>query len=331
MIKAALPRVGVIIANYNNHLYVAQAIRAVATQTFRNLSVVVVDNRSTDSSDCVIKKTLRGLEDIRFQYVRNDYNRGQAGAMRTGLAHLDNAPFVCLLDSDDYIYEDFVARHVEAHLNTDFPVALSYCDSHVVDGAGGLLAGTAWWFDSQQGPESCRSIDPMRVPRLDCRSGGMNFPRTGAVRLNTIWTPHQASNSMTSMMLRRAFVDLVLTPPDEELKLYVDYYLSTFAALLTGTVSLADALYAYRMHGANSHSNEAVMGGQYNSSRKPWEPIRNSVWRLILGALEDGRARVEQSFGVHKVEQARTRIRLALRKDAASGWLSRIARHRKSL
>jgi len=325
MIKAAVPQVGVIIANYNNGSYVGQAIRSVATQTFRNLSVVVVDNCSTDASDVLIRETLSRLGDERFKYVRNDRNRGQAGAMRTGLVRLDGAPFVCLLDSDDYLYADFIARHVEAHLNTDFPVALSYCDSHIVDGAGGLLAGTAWWFDSQQGPDSCRRIDPLRVPQLDCQSGEMNFARSGAVRLNTTWTPHQASNSMTSMMLRRAFVDLVLTPSDEELKLYVDYYLSTFAALLTGTVSLADALYAYRMHGANSHSSEAVLGGQYNSSRRQWEPIRNSVWRLVLRALEDGRGRVEQSFGVHKVEQATTLVRLALRTDA-SGWRSRLQR-----
>ncbi len=79
---------------------------------------------------------------------------------------------------------------------------------------------------------------------------------------------------MASMMFRRSFVDLVLVVPDSDLRLYLDYYLSTFAGLLTGSVAIHDALYAYRMHGANKHSNAAVMGGTYNSSTKDWGPIR---------------------------------------------------------
>lgn len=326
MTRTALPQVGVIIANYNNEAYVEDAIRSVAAQSFGNLSVVVVDNCSTDASDPVIRRTLETLEDDRFRYVRNDSNRGQAGAMRTGLAHLDRAAFVCLLDSDDYLYEDFVARHLEAHLNTDFPVALSFCDSHIVDGAGRLLAGTAWWFDADHGAEPNRQIDPLRLPRLDSESGQFSFPVTGAARLNTTWAPDQASNSMASMMLRRAFVDLVLIHSDDELKLYLDYYFSTIAALLTGTIALSDALYAYRMHGANNHSNEAVVGGRYNPSRKQWEPIRDSVWRLVLRTLEGAHARLEQSFGAYKVEQARRLIRRALARDTEPRWRSMIGR-----
>lgn len=322
----AAPRVGVIIANFNNQAYVGQAIRSVATQTFGNFSAIVVDNCSTDSSDSEIKNVLRGLEDTRFRYFRNDYNRGQAGAIRTGLVHLVDASFVCVLDSDDYLYEDFIVRHVEAHLNADFSVALSYSDSHIVDGQGRLLAGTAWWFDAPPEPDACRRIDPLQVPRLDCQSGNMHFPRTGALRLNAAWAPDQSSNSMTSMMLRRPFIDLVLTPADEELKLYADYYFSTLAGLLTGTIGLADALYAYRMHGANSHSNENVVGGRYSSSTKPWAPIQRSVWELVLRALADPCGRIERSFGVHKVRQARKLVQLALAKDAAPGWRARIAR-----
>jgi glycosyltransferase involved in cell wall biosynthesis len=326
MIRTALPQVGVIIANYNNEAYVEEAIRSVAAQSFRNLSAVVVDNCSSDSSDPVIRRTLETLKDDRFRYVRNDYNRGQAGAMRTGLAQLDRAAFVCVLDSDDYLYENFVARHLEAHLNTDFPVALSFCDSHIVDGAGRILAGTAWWFDADQGAEPSRQIEPLRLPKLDSKSGELIFPVTGAARLNPTWAPDQASNSMASMMLRRAFVDLVLIHSDEDLKLYLDFYFSTLAALLTGTIGLSDALYAYRMHGANNHSNEAVVGGRYNPSKKQWEPIRDSVWRLVLRTLEGAHDRVERSFGAHKVAQATRLIQRAIARDTESGWRAMIRR-----
>ena len=132
------------------------------------------------------------------------------------------------------------------------------------------------------------------------------------------------------MMLRRRFIDLVLSPADEELKLYVDYYFSTFAALLTGTIALADALYASRMHGANNHSNETVVGGRYNSSANPWPPIQRSIWGLVLRTLEDTSGRMEKAFGLHKVEQARKLVQLALRMNAP-GWRSKIARIRSLL
>lgn len=330
MNKPALPLVGVVIANYNNASYVEQAIRSVAAQSFVHFRTIVVDNCSTDSSDAAIDKTLKELGDERFQYIRNDCNRGQAGAIRTGLGYLLDASFICILDSDDYLYEDFIERHIEAHLNADFPVALSYCDSHIVNGEGWLLAGTAWWFNASAGPDRCRRIDSMQIPRLNCQSEEMHFPKTGALRLNATWAPHQSSNGMSSMMLRRPFIDLVLTPTDDELSLYVDYYFSTLAALLTGTVALADALYAYRMHGANNHSNEMVVGGRYNSSANPWSSIQNSIWRLILRTLQDTSGRIEKAFGLHKVKQARKLVQLALRMNAP-GWRSRIAKIQSQL
>lgn len=312
MTKAVMPSVGVVIANYNNEAYVAHAIESVARQTARDMRVVVVDNCSTDDSDLVIKQTLHQLDDRRFHYVRNGSNLGQAGAIRCGLQLLDS-PFVCFLDSDDYLYEDFVVRHVSAHLNADFPVALTFCDSHVIDAAGRLIAGTAWWFDYQDEKTPSRVLNSVHVPTVDAETGEVLFERTGMATLHSTWSPNQASNSMASMMLRRAFVDLVLVAADDDLRLYVDFYLSTFAALLTGTISLADALYAYRMHGANNHSDGTVPGGQYSSSSKRWEPIRNSIWRLVLRVLEREAESLQRAFGVYRVEQAQLQLRHALR------------------
>ena len=141
------PPVGVVIANRNNGAFVERTIESAARQSVRDLRVVVVDDASTDDSDEVIRRCLTRLDDCRFRYVALETNVGQAGAVLRGLAGLDT-PFVCFLDSDDVWYEDFVARHLAVHLNADFPVAMTYCDSHIIDADDRLLAGTAWWFDS---------------------------------------------------------------------------------------------------------------------------------------------------------------------------------------
>lgn len=290
------PPVGVVIANHNNGDFVGKAIESVARQTVRDLRAVVVDDASTDRSDAAIRQCLEQLGDTRFRYIKLESNLGQGGAIRRGMAELDT-PFVCFLDSDDLWYDGFIARQLVAHLNADFPVALTYCDSHIIDADGRMLAGTAWWFDAIANESAPREIDASAVPTIDPAEGQLAYRSNPKITFHPLWTLEGATNSTASMMFRRSFVDLVLVPPNEDLRLYVDFYLSTFAGLLTGVIAIHEALYAYRMHGRNKHSNAAVMGGKYNSSTRPWEAIRTDTLRLIRTVLESKAEAFRTAFG----------------------------------
>jgi len=312
MISFSAPEVGIVIANHNNEAYVGEAITSVARQTARNIQVVVVDDRSDDNSDHAIKSTLLRLNDQRFRYISLNERLGQAGAIRAGLDLLPS-PFISVLDSDDAWYEGFIEGHLAAHLNADFPVALTYCDSHVIDGQGQLLAGTAWWFDYDRPEVAPRPISKLRVPKIISSLDKVEYENDQPLMLYPQWTPHWSSNSMASMMLRRSFMDLVLDPAEMQLPLYVDFFLSTLAALLTGTIAIPSALYAYRMHRKNKHSDGLVYGGAYNSSRKPWEPIRDEVFRQVQSVLERKADDLRGAFGAHRHEAALTQMRAAVR------------------
>jgi hypothetical protein len=106
---------------------------------------------------------------------------------------------------------------------------------------------------------------------------------------------------------------LVLDPAQTHLPLYVDFFLSTLAALLTGTIAIPKALYAYRMHRKNKHSDGLVYGGAYNSSRKPWEPIRDEVFRQVLSILESKAESLQGAFGPHRHQVAISQMRSAVR------------------
>jgi glycosyltransferase involved in cell wall biosynthesis len=306
------PPVGVVVANHNNGAYVEKAIESVARQTVRDLRVVVVDDASTDRSDEAIRHCLSRLDDSRFRYLPLERNVGQGGAMRRGLARLDT-PFVSFLDSDDVWYEDFLARHLAVHLNADFPVALTYCDSHIIDADDRLLAGTAWWFDSVDlADKTPRVVDPALTPTLEPATGRLAYPHRPGVTFHPYWSAAGATNTTASMMFRRSFVDLVLVPPDEELRLYVDFYLSTFACLLTGSMAIHQALYAYRMHGANKHSDATVPGGAYNSSSRQWGPIRRNGLQLIQRVLRDKADDVGRIFGEDRLATAQALVADAL-------------------
>jgi glycosyltransferase involved in cell wall biosynthesis len=304
------PSVGVVIANHNNAAFVARAIRSVADQSYRKIDVAIVDDASTDDSDSEIRHCLAALGDPRFRYVRLAANAGQTGAIRRGLAMLES-PFVAFLDSDDCWYEDFVGRHVAAHLNADFPVALSYCDSHIIDAEDELLAGTAWWIDWSP-RDASRTIDPSLIPRLDGASGTIDFPANGKLTFHEGWSGTHSTNTMSAMMFRRPFVDLVLTVPDDALRLYLDYYLSSLACLLTGSIRLHDALYGYRMHGGNRHSNAPVFGGTFSSSTNDWTEIRAHVLGEVDRTLKEQSAAICVAFGSHRHAEARRLVRVAL-------------------
>lgn len=296
--------VGIVIANHNNAAFVRAAIESAARQTVRGIRIVVVDDASTDESDEAIRECLADLADDRIRYLALPANLGQAGAIRRGLAELDT-PFVAFLDSDDVWYESFVAQHLVAHLNADFPVALTYCDSHIIDSRGRMLAGTAWWFDYVPGvPSGCRELPPSVVPQIRPDTGELAYPDNPRLTLCDQWSLEGASNSMSSMMFRRDFVTLVLTPQDGDLRLFVDFYLSTFASLLTGAIAVHEALYAYRMHGHNKHSNGSVLGGTYNSSTTSWAPKRDAILQVIFEVMRDHAQPLRMAFGDHRYDRA---------------------------
>ena len=304
-----LPPVGVVVANHNNARFVGQAIESVAGQTIRNLDVVVIDDASTDKSDEAIRDCLARLGDSRFRHVRLATNLGQGGALRAAMAELDT-PFICFLDSDDYWYTNFIERHLAAHLNTDFPVALTYCDSHIVDTEGRLLAATSWFFDSDApDAKQQRTIAPALVPTIDATTGELRHESNPRLTYRPSWSTASSTNTMASMMFRRAFVDLVFAASDEALRLHVDFYLGTFACLLTGTISIHQALNAYRMHDKNLHSNAGgVPGGTYNSSMREWGPIRDEKLRTIRQVLRQHADTLRLTFGEERLEMANAAV-----------------------
>ncbi|MDP1748581.1 MAG: glycosyltransferase family 2 protein, partial [Reyranella sp.] len=121
MADTKLPKISVVVTCYNCRDYIGDAIRSVARQTLRDFECVIVDDASTDDSAAVVQRTLDELADSRFAQIRLDKNVGQTGATRRGLA-ATKATFVCFLDSDDLWNEDFLERHLAAHLNETYAV-----------------------------------------------------------------------------------------------------------------------------------------------------------------------------------------------------------------
>jgi glycosyltransferase involved in cell wall biosynthesis len=89
-------KVDVIIPTYNRGEFLQAAIGSVLNQSFRDLTLLVVDDASNDDTQSVRK----AFDDKRIKYIRHTVNRGEAVARNTGLSNGD-AEFVAFLDDDD--------------------------------------------------------------------------------------------------------------------------------------------------------------------------------------------------------------------------------------
>jgi glycosyltransferase involved in cell wall biosynthesis len=317
MSSGKLPQVGVIVTTHNCGAYAAEAIASVADQTIRNLEVVVVDDASTDGTAEAIRSVLADGRDPRFRFEELKSNRGQAGAVRCGLASI-RAPFVSILDGDDLWHPSFVERHLAAHLNTDFPVGFTYCDCHFINGTSELLTGTAWWFNRPLTHVPDRSVDRSSVPVIDADKGLAHYSCNPALTLHEDWTPTWSSNSMASMMFRRDLLELVFPATDEQVRLYLDYYLSNFSMLISGGIAIEEALYAYRMHGTNSHSNGKVVGGTFETSSKEWKSVAQRILMLVLAEMEARRIPIIAAVGDEHFNRSLTKLKAGL--PEASRW-----------
>jgi glycosyltransferase involved in cell wall biosynthesis len=103
------PRVAIVIPLYQLREFVAEAIESALAQTLApsEIEVVVIDDGSTDGGGDVA----RGFEP-RVRYLRQE-NRGLSAARNVGIG-LTRAPFVQLLDADDRLAPDKLARQLAA-------------------------------------------------------------------------------------------------------------------------------------------------------------------------------------------------------------------------
>lgn len=98
------PGFSILMANYNNAEYIAEAIQSVLEQTFQDWELVIVDDCSTDDSIKVIEPYLK---DERVRLLQNKVNRGYISTLKR-LVYEARAELLAILDSDDAITKDAV-------------------------------------------------------------------------------------------------------------------------------------------------------------------------------------------------------------------------------
>lgn len=105
------PTISIIIPTYNRAAIICKTIDSFIAQTFEDWEMIVVDDHSTDKTKEVIEQYHQ--RDNRIQYLLNERKKGAQGARNTGIIHAQT-DWVCLFDSDDVAYPNYLSKMVGA-------------------------------------------------------------------------------------------------------------------------------------------------------------------------------------------------------------------------
>lgn len=124
------PKVSVCMPVYNGSAYIAESIKSVLNQTYKNLNLFVCDNCSTDNTINIVNS----FNDPRIRYFCNDENIGLVKNTNRCL-ELAGGEYVNILHHDDIMFPDNLALKVRI-LEENPKVGLVHSDVLSIDQEG---------------------------------------------------------------------------------------------------------------------------------------------------------------------------------------------------
>jgi glycosyltransferase involved in cell wall biosynthesis len=231
---AAQPTVAVVVPCYNHARFVQRAIESVFSQTYRRIELVVIDDGSTDGSTEIARSA---LADSPFpcRFVARE-NRGATATINEAIS-LSSAPFINILNSDDWFSDDRIALMV----------------AHVA------ASGAQWGFsETAYVDDSDRPVDP----RLDKRAGTLSTVAGAASRQATVGFSLLGGNAAISsgnLFFSRALFQRI--GPFGSLRYNHDWEFGLRAVRVAEPKFVPAPTYHYRLHDSNTISGAISDGG----------------------------------------------------------------------
>ncbi len=125
-----MPKVSVIIPNYNHEQFLGKRIDSILNQTFQDFELIILDDCSTDNSRQIIEAYSNQPKVSAVIY--NEVNSGTTFKQWKKGVELAKGDFIWIAESDDYAAENFLEVLIQPLLANP-EVTVSYCRSENVD------------------------------------------------------------------------------------------------------------------------------------------------------------------------------------------------------
>lgn len=95
--------ISIIMPVYNTENYLKKSIDSILNQTYKDFELIIINDCSQGNTDEIINK----YKDKRIKYIKNKTNMGIGYNRNLGITK-SKGDYICFIDSDDYIREDFL-------------------------------------------------------------------------------------------------------------------------------------------------------------------------------------------------------------------------------
>ena len=216
------PELSIVVNAYNTERYIAACLRSIfALEDAPTMEVIVIDDCSTDGTEQVV----RGFDDPRLIYLRNEVNLNAAASVNIAMAKA-RGRYIARIDSDDEYRPHYLKRtlpFLREHPN----VGLVYGDVAYMDETGRLNGGTAEVGSRRQGrPAIANELVPLMYDNF--------IP------------------AATMIARREAWQDVLPVPEGRN---FCDWYWTLNMARRWDFAFVDEVLSNYRLHPGNMHKD----------------------------------------------------------------------------
>jgi Glycosyl transferase family 2 len=224
--SAAEPRlaVDIVVTNHNYGRFLAEALSSACAQTHPEVSVIAVDDGSTDQSRAVLDRFSDRVDVLLKEHG------GQASALNAGFERC-RGDVLLLLDADDVLRPDAAAR-VSAAFAADPALAKVQFRMAVMDRDGRRTGAV-------------KPTSHLSPPVGDLRAAELAFP------FDLPWLPG-GGTAFRAEVVRR----LLPIPEGAYPDWGADWYLIHLTALLGSAAAVDEVCAEYRVHGENGYEQE---------------------------------------------------------------------------
>lgn len=263
--RNSLPLVSVIMPVHNAEPYISEAIDSLLRQTYPNIEIILVDDRSTDRSWEILQDYARRYpHKIRAVRTKRTTNAAGNGAMNYGF-QFAKGEFIARMDADDVSYPERIEKQV-AYMMSHPEVFVLGTQADIIDQNGASIGEKRFPIDHDAIYEQYGILHPIVHP---------------------------------SVMIRRSFLPRKRKIYEMVWDVNDDYY-TFFKFLHIGLFhNLPEKLIAYRVHGKNASLQEpkkkfwnsvrirlsAIQKFRYRMSLRAW--ILLAIQCVIVGLLPE--------------------------------------------
>ncbi len=138
-----MPKVSVIVPNYNHANFLKQRLESIFNQTFQDFEVILLDDCSTDNSLKILKQYTNHPKVSHF--IVNKKNSGSPFKQWKNGLDLAKGEFIWIAESDDWAENIFLERCLGI-LNDYLAVGIVATHSKIIDYYGNITNSTKNWF-----------------------------------------------------------------------------------------------------------------------------------------------------------------------------------------